>query len=747
MDITKVSVELRGKELSLETGVMAKQASGSVFLRFGDITILSTAVVDKETDLSLDFFPLTVNYNEKYYAGGKIPGGFLKREGRPRDREVLTSRIIDRPIRPLFPDGFRNEVQVVPTLFSTDQKQSGDVLAILAASASLMISPIPFDGPVAGVRVGYINGEFIINPTYKELEESLLDIIVVGSKDSITMIEGEAKEVTEDVFIRAVEHAHKAIQPLLSMQIELAKKLNVKKNEYPLFKVDEDLKKKIFAFAQDKVAKASSCKDKMQRYAQLDAVKEEVKAHLGEIPEDKKSHIGMILSQIEEEVVRKDIVNAGKRPDGRKLDEIRNLDIQARVLPRVHGSALFTRGQTQSLAVVTLGSPKDAQLIDDVDERGDKSFMLQYNFPPFSVGETGRMGSPGRREIGHGNLAERSFHAVMPTVDFPYTVRIVSEILESNGSSSMATICASSLALLDSGVKLKSNVAGIAMGLATFEGKHKVLTDIQGVEDHLGDMDFKVAGTKEGITAFQLDIKLTGISTAILTEALEQAKKARLFILEHMDKVLSQAGEMAPTAPKLTKVSINPERIKDLIGPGGKNIKGITEATGSDVDIQDDGTVTIFAKDDEWLKMTLDMIGGLTKEPEIGTIYEGPVKGIKDFGVFVEIMPGIEGMCHISELAENRIEDIYSHIKLGDRLKVKVMDSGGGKISLSHKATLPGFEDYKGSSDREGRGGGGGGFGGGRDRGPRGGGGGFGGGRDRGPRGGGGGFGGGRDRR
>ncbi|MBI4977005.1 MAG: polyribonucleotide nucleotidyltransferase [Spirochaetes bacterium] len=700
-------MQLNGKELILETGLMAKQASGSVVLRYGDITILATSTVDKEGDLSMDFFPLTVNYNEKYYAGGKIPGGFLKREGRPRDKEVLISRIIDRPIRPLFPEGFRNEVQVVPTLFSTDQKQSTDVFAVIASSASLVISPIPFDGPIAAVRMGYRDGNYIVNPTYEELDTSLLDIIVVGSKDAITMIEGEACEVSEEIFIAAVERAHKEIQPIIALQEELARIVKVQKKEFPLFKIDEELKANVFAFAREKIAAASSGKEKMARQAGLDAVLEEAKAKFADIDESKKPQIAMILSMIEEEVVRKAIVNDSHRPDDRALDEIRALDIRTKILPRVHGSGLFTRGQTQSLAIVTLGSRKDAQLIDDVDEKSDKTFMLHYNFPPFSVGETGRMGSPGRREIGHGNLAERSFNAVMPKENFPYTVRIVSEILESNGSSSMATICASSIALLDAGVQLKSNVAGIAMGLATYEGKHKVLTDIQGVEDHLGDMDFKVAGTAEGITAFQLDIKLKGISTTILHEALGQAKKARLAILESMNKVIAQAGAIAPTAPKTKTIKINPERIKDLIGPSGKNIKSITEATQSDVEISDDGSVMIFAKDDEWMQKTIDLIGGFTKEPDIGEIFEGPVKGIKEFGVFVEIMPGVEGMCHISELDANRVEDIYSFVQLGDRIKVKVMGLSGGKISLSRKATLPGFEDYTGSSDREGRGGGG----------------------------------------
>ncbi len=686
-----------GKELILETGLLAKQAHGSVTLRVGDTTILSTVVADKNPKLESDFFPLMVNYNERYYAGGKIPGGFLKREGRPKDKEILISRIIDRPIRPLFPEGFRNEVQVVPTVLSVDTELQTDALAIIASSASLMISWVPFSGPVAAVRVGYVDGTLVVNPTNEELKKSDLDIIVAGTADAILMIEGEAKEVSEAIFIEAVELAHKEMQPYIEMQIELQRLCKTEKLEMPLFKFDEILKKEVEEYATEKIRNANENADKMKRNENMKlAYNETVEALKDKYTEDKIKQIPAICHAIEEVVVRDAIVMHEKRPDGRALDEIRALDVQVGILPRVHGCGLFTRGQTQCLSAITLGSEKDSQLLDDMYGKENKNFMLHYNFPPFSVGEVGRYGSPGRREIGHGNLAERSFNAVLPTKDaFPYTIRIVAEVLESNGSSSMATICASTLGMLNAGVPLKDSVAGIAMGLVTCEDKYKVLTDIQGVEDHLGDMDFKVAGTKNGITAFQLDIKLLGISSSILKEALEQAKKARLEILTAMDKVITNAGnEVSDNAPKFKTIHVNTDKIRILIGPGGKNIKAIIEETGSDVDIQDTGIVTIFSSSTDIMDKTIALIERYTKEPEIDDIYQGTVKNITDFGAFVEISPGVEGLCHISELAYERVESVDQILNTGDVIEVKVISLSSGKIGLSRKALLEKPEGY-----------------------------------------------------
>lgn len=695
-----VKREFHGKELILETGVMAKQASGAVVVKYGDITVLSTTVGAKKANLEQDFFPLTVNYNEKYYAGGKIPGGFLRREGRPRDKETLISRIIDRPIRPLFPEGFRNEVQVIPTVLSTDQMTPTDVFGLIGASASTVLSWIPFNGPVAAIRIGMKDGEFIINPNFIEIEEGDLDIIVAGSKDAILMIEGDANEVSEETFINALELAHKEMQPIIEMQEELAKLAGQEKLEVELFKYDEELEKDVWAFAEEKMKAANSNSDKVARNENVEAVYEETKKHFveeKEIDEKLAPQIGMILHDIEEKIVRHGIVEEESRPDGRSLDEIRPISVDIDILPKVHGSALFTRGQTQALAIITLGSDKDAQLLDDVNGKEDKDFMLHYNFPPFSVGETGRFGSPGRREIGHGNLAERSFYSVRPDRDeFPYTIRIVSEILESNGSSSMASICAGSMALMNAGVPLRSNVAGIAMGLVTNGDKYKVLTDIQGVEDHLGDMDFKVAGTAKGITAFQLDIKLTGISKEILEEALGQAKKARLEILEKLDGAIKEAGALPPAAPRYKKITVKQERIRDLIGPGGKNVKWIVEETGSDVSIEDDGTVNIFSQDDEGMKRTLELIESFTKVPEPGEFYDGVIAEVRDFGFIIELLPGIKGMCHISELEYHRVENIYDYANEGDTLYVKVLDvtEDGKRIALSHKATMEPPEGY-----------------------------------------------------
>lgn len=686
-----------GEELILETGLLAKQAHGAVTLRLGNTTILATVVAAKEPNMESDFFPLTVNYNEKYYAGGKIPGGFFKREAKPRDKEVLISRIIDRPLRPLFPEGFRNEVQIIPTVLSVDSDMPTDALALIASSAALTISWIPFAGPVAAVRIGYINGEYIINPKNSELPKSDLDIIVAGSKDAILMIEGEAKEVSEEVFIGAIELAHREMQKYIDIQNEMANLCQTQKIEQELFEFDKDLVNTVNEYGREKISEANYNPDKEKRNENMDAVFKEVEEYIKTQTEDEKliAQVKGICHSIEEEIVREAIVEKGMRPDGRALDEIRKIDTAVNLIPRVHGSGLFTRGQTQCLSIITLGSEKDAQLMDDIYGKENKTFMLHYNFPPFSVGEVGRYGAPGRREIGHGNLAERSFNAVLPSKEkFPYTIRVVAEILESNGSSSMATICASTMSLLSAGVPINSSVAGIAMGLATYKGGYKILTDIQGVEDHLGDMDFKVAGTRKGITAFQLDIKLTGISTQILKEALEQAKKARFFILDKIDATISNPAEISDFAPKFKMMEINTEKIRILIGPGGKNIKTIIDETGSDIEIQDNGTVNIFAPDGPTLEKTIELINSYVKDPEVGEVYDGVVKDIKEFGAFIEILPGVEGLCHISELAYRRVMNVEEILKIGDEVKVKIIDNRGGKYSLSRKALLEKPSDY-----------------------------------------------------
>ncbi len=685
-----------GEELILETGLLAKQAHGSVTLRLKNTTILATVVASKEPKMEAGFFPLTVNYNEKYYAGGKIPGGFLKREAKPKDKEVLISRIIDRPIRPLFPEGFRNEVQVVPTVLSVDSDIPTDALALIASSAALCISWIPFAGPVAAVRIGYKDGEYLINPKNSELETSVLDIIVAGTRDSILMIEGEGKEVAEDIFIGAIDLAHKEMQKYIDMQDELVKLCGSDKLEMPVYELDKDLVAKVTEYGKDKISAANQNADKTKRNDNMEqAYKEITEYFTDKIDESLVSQMYSICHLVEEEVVREAIVIQGIRPDGRSLDEVRKLDARINILPRVHGSGLFTRGQTQCLSVITLGSERDAQIMDDIYGRGNKTFMLHYNFPPYSVGEVGRYGAPGRREIGHGNLAERSFNAVLPCrADFPYTIRVVAEILESNGSSSMATICASTLSLLSAGVPIKASVAGIAMGLATYKEGYKVLTDIQGVEDHLGDMDFKVAGTRNGITAFQLDVKLTGIRVDILKEALEQAKKARLHILDTMDATIINASDLSDDAPKFKSIQVNPDKIRILIGPGGKNIKSIIEETGSDVEISDNGIVKVFAPDNDAMLATIERINAFTKEPELDEIYEGLVKDIKEFGAFIEVLPGIEGLCHISELEYSRVNNVEEVLNIGDKVRVKVISAGGGKYGLSRKALLEKPEGY-----------------------------------------------------
>ncbi len=667
--------------------------------------VLVTAVASKETKEDIDFFPLSVEYREKYYAAGKIPGGFFKREGKPREKEILTSRLIDRPIRPLFPDGFLNEVQVIATVISADKKNDPDILAMIGASAALDISDIPFSGPVGAVRVGRINGKVVINPYIDEMDKSDIDIVIAGTKEAVTMIEGEAKEIKEEELLEIIKIAHKEIAKIAQKLEDLKEKYGKPKREVILYKIDEEIKKEVDNLFRSKIEEALKIPDKIKRQEEIDLIKknilEKFKEKLGEEKyEEKEKDIKLSLEEIEVGIIRNKIANENIRPDGREFDEIRPIECEIGVIPRAHGSALFTRGQTQALVATTLGSEEDAQILDELEGEEKKRYTLQYNFPPFSVGEVKSIKGPGRREIGHGALAERALKAVIPSKEeFPYTIQVVSDILESNGSSSMATVCGATLSLMDAGVPIKKPVAGIAMGLIKENNKFIILTDIQGVEDHFGDMDFKIAGTEDGVTAIQMDIKINGVDFNTMAEALEKAKKARLFILK--DKMLKTIKEprkeLSPYAPMMKEIIINKERIKDLIGPGGKNIKKIVEETGSKIDIESDGKVRIFAEDNEIMKKTEELIKLTIAEAEEGKIYLGEVKKITNFGAFIEILPGVEGLCHISQIAEERVKDVKEYMKEGDKVLVKVteIDKKTGKIALSRKEAIKEQEKNK----------------------------------------------------
>jgi len=690
----KEVINVAGKEITIETGHMAKQANGAVVVRSGDTMVLVTACASKEPREGIDFFPLTVEYREKFYAAGKIPGGFFKREGRPREKEVLTSRIIDRPIRPLFPKGFYYEVQIVATVISADKQNDAEALALIGASTALDISDIPFAGPVAAVKMGRVDGKLIVNPAAEEMEKSDVNVTIAGTKEAVTMIEGETKLISEDEMLAVIETGHNAIKEIAAKLEELKKKAGKEKKEVELRVVAPEFEEKVTGMAKPKMLDAMKIDDKIKRQdALLDVRKEtleKMKEELGDEFDDKKLDINIILEETEAAIIRDSIAKDKIRPDGRKFDEIRPIECLRSVLPRTHGSALFTRGQTQALVVATLGAEDDAQRLDDLEGDSIKKFYLQYNFPPYSVGETGRMGT-GRREIGHGNLAERAIRAVMPgQEDFPYTVQVVSDITESNGSSSMASVCGASLALMDAGVPIKKHVAGIAMGLIKEGDDFIILTDIQGAEDHFGDMDFKVAGTEDGISAIQMDIKINGVTMEIMKNALAEAKKARLFILnEKMQKLISKPNEeMSQYAPKMEIVKISKDRIKDLIGPGGKNIKQLVEETGSKVDVEQDGSVRVFAADGETMKKTVQRIKDLTAEAEEGKTYTNcEVKKIMNFGAFVEIMPGQEGLVHISQIAKERVEKVEDYLKEGQKINVKVreIDKKTGKVSLTMK--------------------------------------------------------------
>jgi len=696
MKVTK-EIQLSGKTFSLETGRFAKQAHGAVMVRYGDTMVLATVVSNYEAKEEQDFFPLQVEYREKTAAAGKIPGGFFKREGRPTEKEILSSRLIDRPIRPMFPKAYKNETQVLVTVYSSDMEHDGDILGACAASSALMVSDIPFDGPIAEVRVGRVGGKYIVNPTFKELDSSDLDITVAGTSDSIVMVEGESIEASENDLLEALRVGHEAIKSLCSIQVELAKEINKPKRAIIVPEILAGLKEEVIILAEAQLKKLSrTVMTKEERSEATHKVCDEVKASLAEKYPEKGLLIDELLHDIERDAMRSTILNDGKRLDGRGLTDIRKITCEIGILPRTHGSALFTRGETQSLTSVTLGTKMDEQVLEGLLPETTKRFMLHYNFPPFSVGEVGRLGSTGRREIGHGNLAERSLKRLIPAEkDFPYTVRVVSDILESNGSSSMATVCAGTLALFDAGVPMKRAVAGIAMGLVKESEQVAILSDILGNEDHLGDMDFKVAGTDAGITAFQMDIKIKGISFEILEKALAQAKAGRMHILDIMAKCLPAArAEISQYAPRLETIKIPVDMIGALIGPGGKNIRQLVKDSGAEINVEDDGTVTVAAVEKESAEKAMLYIRGLAEVPEIDKVYKATVKKITDFGAFVEILPGKEGLVHVSQLNVQRVEKVDDFVKVGDVLEVKLMHiDSEGKMSLSHKALLPGGEN------------------------------------------------------
>jgi polyribonucleotide nucleotidyltransferase len=686
-----VQVEFGGRTVSISTGKMAKQASGAVVVRSGDTMVLVTAVAQKEAKEGQDFFPLTVNYTEKAYAGGKIPGGFFKREARPSDAETLTCRLIDRPIRPLFPESYLNDTQIMATVVSADKDNDPAILSMLGASAALMVSDIPFLGPIVGVKIGRVDGKLICNPTAEELEKSDMEIVVAASRDAVIMVEGEAKFVSEADMLEAVFFAKEAILPLIEIQEELQKKVGVTKREVVAPVVDQTLLARVRELAYDRIGEAVKIKTKQERHNQIELIKSETLEALKEEFEGKAKEIKTFLGDFEYERVRADVLDTGIRIDGRDTVTIRPVTTEAGLLPRAHGSALFTRGETQALVAATLGTSSDEQRIDSLYGESRKRFLLHYNFPPFSVGETSFRLAPGRREIGHGMLAERALSAVIPKHDdFPYTIRVVSETLESNGSSSMASVCGGCLSLMDAGVPITAPVAGIAMGLIKEGDKVAILSDILGDEDHLGDMDFKVAGTAEGVTALQMDIKIGGVTKEIMEKALNQAREGRLHILGKMAETLSAAREeMSPFAPRITTIYVKTDKIRDVIGTGGKNIRNITETTGVTVDIDDTGRINIASTSKEACDLAIQMIRGLTDEAEEGRLYMGTVKKIMDFGAFVEIMPGTDGLVHISELDTKRVKTVTEVLNEGDKVLVKCIGvDKNGKVKLSRKEAL-----------------------------------------------------------
>ncbi len=684
------STEISGKPFVVEIGELAKQANGACMVHYGDTSVLSTATASKEPK-DLPFFPLTVNYEERLYAVGKIPGGFIKREGRPSEKAILSSRLIDRPIRPMFPDGFRNEVQVISTVMSVDQDCSSEITAMIGSSIALSISNIPFKQPIAGVHVGRVDGEFIINPTVEQHEKSDIELTVAGTKDAINMVEAGANEVPEEVMLEAIMFGHEEIKRLVAFQEEIIQAVGQEKMEVPLFEIDSELEAKVEKEAKEKLLAAIQVKEKHAREEAIDKVKEEVLELYAEEEEEIVEQVKTILDKMVKDEVRRLITVEKIRPDGRKADEIRPLSSRVGLLPRAHGSGLFTRGQTQALSVCTLGALGDVQILDGLDLEESKRFMHHYNFPHFSVGEVGPIRGPGRREIGHGALGERALEKVVPSEkEFPYTIRLVSEVLESNGSTSQASICASTLAMMDAGVPIKAPVAGIAMGLVKSGDDYTILTDIQGMEDALGDMDFKVAGTEKGVTALQMDIKIEGLSKEILQEALMQARKGRLEILKSMMQTIDKPREqLSIYAPKILTMEINPEKIREVIGPSGKQINQIIDETGVKIDIEQDGTIFISSTDPEMNEKAKKIIEDIVREVEVGQMYLGTVKRIEKFGAFVELFKGKDGLVHISELAEERTNKVEDVVSIGDQILVKVKEiDRQGRINLSRKAVL-----------------------------------------------------------
>jgi polyribonucleotide nucleotidyltransferase len=691
-DKKSFSFDLAGRKLTVEVGELAKQANGACMIRYGETVVLSTATASKEPK-KLSFFPLTVNYEERLYAVGKIPGGFIKREGRPSEKAILTSRLIDRPIRPLFPDGFRNEVQVISTVMSVDQDCSSEVAAMIGSSIALSISDIPFNGPIAGVIVGRVDGELMINPTVEQLEKSDIHLSVAGTKDAVNMVEAGADEVPEEVMLEAIMFGHEEIKRLVAFQEEIVQAVGKEKSEVTLFELDKILTEEVEGAAKEKLVTAIQVQEKHAREKAISEVKDEVLAGYVEQEADEETigQVRGILDKLVKEEVRRLITQEKVRPDGRKPDEIRSLTSRVGILPRAHGSGLFTRGQTQALSVCTLGALGDVQILDGLDLEESKRFMHHYNFPLFSVGETGPIRGPGRREIGHGALGERALEPIIPSEkDFPYTVRVVSEVLESNGSTSQASICASTMAMMDAGVPIKSPVAGIAMGLVKTGADYTILTDIQGMEDFLGDMDFKVAGTKDGVTALQMDIKIEGLSREILEEALTQAKKGRMHILGHMLETINvPRGELSQYAPKILTMAIKPEKIRDVIGPSGKQINKIIEETGVKIDIEQDGSIFISSTDMSANEKAKGIIEDLVREVEVGKIYLGKVKRVEKFGAFVEIFSGKEGLVHISQLDDKHVKNTSDVVSIGDEILVKVKEiDNQGRVNLSRKDAM-----------------------------------------------------------
>ncbi len=700
--ISREEIDWGGRPLILETGRIARQADGAVLATYGDTTVLATVVADRSPKAGIDFFPLTVNYQEKSYAAGKIPGGYFKREGRPSEKETLVSRLIDRPIRPLFVKGFKNETQVIATVLSHDLENDSDIVAMVAVSAALTISGVPFLGPIGAARVGFADGEYILNPTLEEMKESNLDLVVAGTSDAVLMVESQASELSEEVMLGAVMHGHREFQPIINAIISLAEKCAKEPREVPENN-DDELKEKVSGIARGDLEAAYQEADKSARQEKIAAAKDKVMADL--LPEDADADTAIALSGVfkalESDIVRGGILDTEKRIDGRGLADVRPIISEVGVLPRAHGSALFTRGETQALVVATLGTGDDEQLVDALEGTYKDNFMLHYNFPPYSVGETGRVGFTGRREIGHGKLAWRAIKPMLPTAeDFPYTLRLVSEITESNGSSSMATVCGASLAMMDAGVPLQKPVAGIAMGLIKEGDRFAVLSDILGDEDHLGDMDFKVAGTQDGITSLQMDIKITGITEEIMQVALTQAKGGRDHILGEMASALGEARtEMGEYAPKIETIKIAQDKIREVIGSGGKVIREIVETTGAKVDISDDGTIKVASSDAAVIQAAIDWINSIAAEPEVGVIYEGTVVKTMDFGAFVNFFGKRDGLVHISQLADRRVEKTTDIVKEGDTVKVKLMGfDDRGKVRLSMKVV-----DQETGEDLEGK--------------------------------------------